>query len=88
MSRTSMDAWSSTSSFGGNFCDVIGSERIERFELQEVMSRWFFNFHHHFYEDECNGEMSMNMIMRMKVFSAEMQKGKPMFAQAAVFNPQ
>ena len=88
MSTTSSDAWSSTLSLGGNFGDVIESERTERFELQEAMSRWLFNFHHHFYDDECNGEMSMNMIVRMKVFSAEMQKGKLMFAQAAVFNPQ
>ena len=87
MLRTSTDAWSSTSSLGGNFGDMIGSERIERFELQEVMSRWFFNFHHHFYNDDCNGEMSM--IVRMKeVFSARMQKGKTMFAQATVFAPQ
>ena len=74
MLRTSTDAWSSTSSLGGNFGDVIGSERIERFELQGDMSRWFFNFHHHFYDDECNGEMSMNMIVRMKVFQLKCKK--------------
>ena len=74
MSTTSSDAWSSTLSLGGNFGDVIGSERIERFELQEVMSRWFFNFHHNFYDDDCNGEMSMNMIVRMKVFQLKCKK--------------
>ena len=46
----------------------------ERFELQEAMSRWLFNFHHHFYDDECNGEMSMNMIVRMKVFQLKCKK--------------
>ena len=74
MSTTSSDAWSSTLSLGGNFGDVIGSERIERFELQEVISRWLFNFHHHFNDDECNGEMSMNMIVRMKVFQLKCKK--------------
>ena len=74
MLTTFTDAWSSTSSLGGNFGDVIGSERIERFELQEEMYRWFFNFHHHFYDDECNGEMSMNMIVRMKVFQLKCKK--------------
>ena len=74
MSTTSSDAWPSTLSLGGNFGDVIGSERTERFELQEAMSRWFFNFHHHFYDDECNGEMSMNMIVRMKVFQLKCKK--------------
>ena len=49
-------------------------ERIERFKLQEEMSRWLFNFHHHFYDDECNGEMSMNMIVRMKVFQLKCKK--------------
>ena len=38
------------------------------------MSRWLFNFHHHFYDDECNGEMSMNMIVRMKVFQLKCKK--------------
>ena len=86
MSTTSSGAWSSTLSLGGNFGDVIGSERTERFKLQDEMSRWLFNFHHHFYDDDCNGEMSMKMIVRMKeIFSAEMQKGKPMFTQAGVF---
>ena len=66
MSATSTDAWSSTLSLGSNFGDVIGSERIARFELQDEMSRWLFNFHHHFYDDDCNGEMSMKMIVRMK----------------------
>ena len=70
MSRTSTDAWSSTSSLGGNFGDMIGSERIERFELQGDMSRWFFNFHHHFYNDDCNGEMSMIVRMKEVFFSA------------------
>ena len=74
MSATSTDAWSSTLSLGSNFGDVIGSERTERFELQEAMSRWLFNFHHHFYDDECNGEMSMNMIVRMKVFQLKCKK--------------
>ena len=70
MLTTFTDAWSSTSSLGGNFGDVIGSERIERFELQEAMSRWLFNFHHHFYDDDCNGVMSMKMVVMMKeVFS-------------------
>ena len=49
-------------------------ERIERFKLQGEMSRWLFNFHHHFYDDECNGEMSMNMIVRMKVFQLKCKK--------------
>ena len=44
------------------------------FELQEAMSRWLFNFHHHFYDDECNGEMSMNMIVRTKVFQLKCKK--------------
>ena len=47
MSTTFTDAWSSTSSLGGNFGDVIGSERIEHFKLQDEMSRWLFNFHYH-----------------------------------------
>ena len=74
MLTTFTDAWSSTSSLGGNFGDVIGSERIEHFKLQDEMSRWLFNFHHHFYDDECNGEMSMNMIVRMKVFQLKCKK--------------
>ena len=74
MSPTFIDAWSSTSSLGGNFGDVLGSERIERFKLQDKISRWLFNFHHHFYDDECNGEMSMNMIVRMKVFQLKCKK--------------
>ena len=35
MLTTFTDAWSSTSSLGGNLCDSVGSERIERFELHE-----------------------------------------------------
>ena len=35
MLTTFTDAWSSTSSLGGNFGDVIGSERIEHFKLQD-----------------------------------------------------
>ena len=86
MSATSTDAWSLTLSLGSNFGDVIGSERIEHFKLQDEMSRWLFNFHFHFYDDDYNGEMSMKMIVRMKeIFSAEMQKGKPIFTQARVF---
>ena len=38
MLTTFTDAWSSTSSLGGNFGDVIESERTERFELQEVVT--------------------------------------------------
>ena len=66
MSATSTDAWSSTSSLGGNFGDKIGSEGTETFELQEKMSRWLFNCHHHSYDDDCTSEMSMKMIVRMK----------------------
>ena len=75
MPATTTDACSSTSSLGGNFVDKIGSEGIESFELQEEMSRWLFNFHHHFYDDDCNGEMSMKMIVRMKeVFQPKCKK--------------
>ena len=50
-------------------------ERIERFKLQEEMSRWLFNFHHHFYDDDWNGEMSMKMIVMMKeVFQLKCKK--------------
>ena len=75
MSTTFTDAWSSTSSLGGNFGDVIGSERIEHFKLQDEMSRWLFNFHYHFYDDDYNGEMSMKMIVRMKkIFQLKCKK--------------
>ena len=75
MLTTFTDAWSSTSSLGGNFGDVIGSERIEHFKLQDEMSRWLFNFHYHFYDDDYNGEMSMKMIVRMKeIFQLKCKK--------------
>ena len=67
MSTTSSDAWRQLRRRDWKWED-------ERFELQEAMSRWFFNFHHHFYDDECNGEMSMNMIVRMKVFQLKCKK--------------
>ena len=54
MSSTSTDVWSSTSSFGGNLGDSFGSERIERFVLQEEKSRLFFNCDHHFFDDDGN----------------------------------
>ena len=66
MSSTSTDVWSSTSSFGGNLGDSFGSERIQRFELHEEISRWLFNCDHHFFDDDGNGEMSMNMIVTTK----------------------
>ena len=50
-------------------------ERIERFKLQEEMSRWLFNFHYHFYDDDYNGEMSMKMIVRTKeIFQLKCKK--------------
>ena len=55
---------------------MIGSERIERFELQEEMYRWFFNFHHHFYDDDCNGEISMIVRMKEDFFQLECKKEK------------
>ena len=91
MSSTSTDAWSPTSSLGGNLCDSVGSERIERFDLQEERSRWVFNCDHYFYDDDgnANGEMSMNMIVTTKeVFQLKYKRGKTMFAQAAVFPHQ
>ena len=53
-------------SLGGNLGDTIGSERIERFELQEEMSRWFFNCDYHFFDDDGNGEMSMKEAFELK----------------------
>ena len=67
MSTTSSDAWRQLQRRDWKWED-------ERFELQEAKSRWLFNFHHHFYDDECNGEMSMNMIVRMKVFQLKCKK--------------
>ena len=41
-------------------------EREESFELLEEISRWFFNYDHHFFDGDGNDQISMKMIVRTK----------------------
>ena len=41
-------------------------DREESFELLEEISRWFFNYDHHFFDGDGNDQISMKMIVRTK----------------------
>ena len=63
-------------------------EREESFELLEEISRWFFNYDHHFFDDDGNDQISMKMIVRTKkAFDLNYKRGKAMFAQEVVCAP-
>ena len=82
---------SSTSSLGGNLGDSFGSKRIQRLELHEEISRCLFNCDHHFFDDDGNGEMSMNMIVTTKeVFQLKkyVQKRKNNVCSGLLFNEE
>ena len=63
-------------------------KREESFELLEEISRWFFNYDHHFFDGDGNDQISMKMIVRTKeAFELNYKRGKTIFAQKVVCAP-